>query len=285
MSLLITGSSGFIGTNLVKYLDKKNIKYYGIDKKVNNYIKIKNFYKIDLTNKSKLKKIFKGKKFKYIIHLAALPGFVSCHTNPTKAFNDNVLATFNLIQLANENNVKKILLASSMGVNNFKKNPSIYGLTKYFCEQLSHTYMKTKKMNITICKIANVFGPYSIHKSSVVHSFIKKILNKKPMEIHKSGLQERDFLFVDDLCKILYKNLFQKSKKKEIKINTNKYLRVLDIKNLLDTISKKKNKLKFISTPQGYDDVVYDKPVKKANINFIKKLQITFNWYKHNFKN
>ena len=59
------------------------------------------------------------------------------------------------------------------------------------------------------------------------------------MEIHKSGLQERDFLFVDDLCKILYKNLFQKSKK-EIKINTNKYLRVLDIKNLLDTISKKK---------------------------------------------
>lgn len=105
------------------------------------------------------------------------------------------------------------------------------------------------------------------------------------MEIHKSGLQERDFLFVDDLCKILYKNLFQKSKKKEIKINTNKYLRVLDIKNLLDTISKKKNKLKFISTPQGYDDVVYDKPVKKANINFIKKLQITFNWYKHNFKN
>ena len=59
MSLLITGSSGFIGTNLVKYLDKKNIKYYGIDKKVNNYIKIKNFYKIDLTNKSKLKKYLK----------------------------------------------------------------------------------------------------------------------------------------------------------------------------------------------------------------------------------
>jgi len=285
MSLLITGSSGFIGTNLIKYLNKKNVKYFGVDKKVNNYIKLKNFYKLDLKNKLKLEKIFRKRKFKYIIHLAALPGFVSCHINPNKAFNDNILATFNLLELAKKNKVRKILLASSMGVDNFKKNPSIYGLTKYFCEQLSHTYVKTKKMNITICKIANVFGPYSDHKTSVVHSFIKKILKKKPVNIHKNGLQERDFIFVEDVCESLYKNLFQKTKKKEIKLNTNKYLRVIDIKNLLDKISYKKNKLRFISTPQGYDDVVYDKPIHVANKNFIKKLQITFNWYKHNFKN
>ena len=50
-------------------------------------------------------------------------------------------------------------------------------------------------MNITVCKISNVFGPYSIHKSSVIHSFIKNILKKKHIEIHKK-LQERDFIFV-----------------------------------------------------------------------------------------
>ena len=79
--------------------------------------------------------------------------------------------------------------------------------------------MKTKKMNITICKIANVFGPYSIHKSSVVHSFIKKILNKKPMEIHKSGLQERDF-YLWMISVKFYTKIFSKVKKKRDK---NKY--------------------------------------------------------------
>ena len=223
---MITGSSGFIGTNLLKYFSRKKNKTIGIDKVSNHYIKVKNFYKLDLKNKSKLEKIFKKGKFTHIIHLAALPGFVSCHNNPNKAFGDNIYATFNLIELAKKYSIKKLLLASSMGVDNFKKNPSIYGLTKYFCEQLSHTYVKSKKMNITVCKISNVFGPYSIHKSSVIHSFIKNILKKKHIEIHKNGLQERDFIFVEDVCKIFHKNMFKKSKKKEIKINTNKFLKL-----------------------------------------------------------
>ncbi len=208
-----------------------------------------------------------------------MPGFVNCHNNPVKAFEDNIFATFNLIDLAKKHKVKKILIASSMGVDNFKVNPSIYGMTKYFCEQMCHTYIKTKNMNITICKISNVFGPYSAHKSSVIHSFIKKILKNKSLEIHKDGYQERDFIYSDDVCRLLYNNLNQ-NKKKEVQINTKKFLRIIDIKNLLDKISNKKNKLDFVSTPEGYDDKVYKKPITKADKNFIKKLKITFNWYK-----
>ena len=54
----------------------------------------------------------------------------------------------------------------------------------------------------------------------------------------------------------------------------------MDIKRLLDNISNNKNKLNFIPTPIGYDDTIYNKPIMKANKNFIKKLKITFNWYK-----
>ena len=169
-----------------------------------------------------------------------------------------------------------------MGVDNFKINPSIYGMTKYFCEQLSHTYIETKNMNIAICKISNVFGPYSAHKSSVVHSFIKKILSNKSLEIHKDGFQERDFIYSNDVCRILYDNL-KHNKKKVIQIQ--KYLRIIDIKNLLDKISNKKNKLDFVPTPEGYDDKVYKKPIIKADKNFINKLKTTFNWYKDTRKN
>lgn len=279
MSLLITGSSGFIGSNLIKYLEKKKINFFCLDKKINRYFNCKNFYKINLKNKSKLEKIFKTKKPKYIIHLAALPGFVNCHNSPSKAFDDNILASFNLIDLSKKYNIKKILIASSMGVDNFETNPSIYGLTKHFCEQLSLTYVKTKNLNITICKISNVYGPYSFHKTSVVHNFIKKILNKQPIDIHKNGLQERDFIYSYDVCKILYKTIYS-SQKKIINVNTKKFLRVMDIKKLLDNISNNKNKLNYVPTPIGYDDITYNKPIMKPNKIFIKKLKATYNWYK-----
>ena len=280
MTILITGASGFIGSNLVKNLNKKKKIFYSIDKINNPYFKVKNFYKIDLCNEKKLEKIFKKKKIKYIIHLAALPGFVSCHNSPDSAFNNNVRATVNILNLSVKYGVKKILIASSMGVENFRHNPSIYGLTKVICEMYGNTYSKIKKMNIVNCKLSNVFGPYSNHKSSVVHSFIKRIISKKSMEIHSNGRQKRDFIFVEDVCSALIQELFVRSNKTEININTNQFLSILDLKKCLDNISKKNNKFRYIETPEGYDDHIYKKPLIKVKKKLMKNLELTYNWYK-----
>ena len=93
MTILVTGSSGFIGSNLVKHLQKKKLSFHGIDKVSNPYFKFKNFNKIKLENKNDISKLIIKKKIKKINHLAAMPGFVSCHNNPEKAFNDNISAT------------------------------------------------------------------------------------------------------------------------------------------------------------------------------------------------
>ena len=114
-----------------------------------------------------------------------MPGFVSCHNNPEKAFNDNISATFNLLAACKKNGIKNILVASSMGVKNFSKSPSIYGLSKFTCENICKTFNKLYKMNIKICKISNVFGPYSIHKSSAIHAFTKKIIQGKKFKFIK----------------------------------------------------------------------------------------------------
>ena len=106
-----------------------------------------------------------------------------------------------------------------MGVDNYKHNPSIYALTKVVCEMYGQTYKEIKKLNVVNCKLSNVFGPYSSHKQSVVHNFIKNILKKKSLEIHKNGLQKRDFIYVEDVCFKLVKELYTSSKKnKRIRI-------------------------------------------------------------------
>ena len=178
MTILITGSSGFYWIKPSKNLQKRKKLFYSIDKIRNPYFKIKNFSKLDLCNNKELEKIFKKKKIKHIIHLAALPGFVSCHTNPDLAFKNNINATVNILNLSLKYNVRKVLIASSMGVDNFKYNPSIYGLTKSVCEMYGNTYSKVKKMRIINCRLSNVFGPFSYHKSSVVHNFIKNNFKK-----------------------------------------------------------------------------------------------------------
>ena len=167
-----------------------------------------------------------------------------------------------------------------MGVDNFKYNPSIYGLTKKVCEMYGNTYSKVKKMKIVNCRLSNVFGPFSYHKSSVVHNFIKKIILKKSIEIHSNGLQKRDFIYVEDVCEALINQLNKKFKSTELKINTNKFLSILKLKSCLDEISKKNNNFKHIKTPDGYDDRIYKKPSFKVQKKLMKNLELTYNWYK-----
>ena len=62
MNILITGSSGFIGTNLNLYLSKKKVNVFNIDKKKNQYTLLKNFFKFDLININKLEEICRKKK-------------------------------------------------------------------------------------------------------------------------------------------------------------------------------------------------------------------------------
>ena len=279
MTILVTGTSGFIGSNLVKYLQKKKKKFIGIDKISNPYFKFENFIKINLKDTGKIEKIIKKKGIKSIIHLAAVPGFVTCHNSPKEAFKNNIEATFNLMIACKKNNIKNFILASSMGVENYINNPSVYGLSKYVCENMGNTFNKVFNMNIKVCKISNVFGPYSKHKTSSVHAFIKNISKKEKIKIHSKGLQKRDFIFVEDVCKKLFLCTTNKIKSKEIYINTNKFLTIIDIAILLRKISKKNIEFEFIKTPVGYDDKIYDKPIMKIKKNFIKKLEITYNWY------
>ncbi len=284
MSLIITGSSGFIGSNLCSLLKKKNIKFIGIDKKNNSYIKLSKFYKFDLNNVKKIEKIVKNNKVKNLIHLAAIPGFVKCHKNPKKAFQDNIKVTFNLLLLAKKYNFKKIIFASSFSVDKFLENPSIYGLTKFTCENICKTFAKNYGLNITIVKISNAFGPYSLHKDSAIHSFLKASINGKKLKIHNTGKQKRDFIFVAQVVEIIYKILKSKKFSQKVPISTNKFTSILEIKKMIDLISGKHNKPQFIKTPVGYDDKVYNFKKNKNNILLKRYLNNTYKWYMKHYK-
>ena len=94
-------------------------------------------------------------------------------------------------------------------------------------------------------------------------------------------MQERDFIFVEDVCKKLYLFLNSRKSIEEFKINNNRYLRIIDLVHILNKISKKIISYEFVKTPDGYDDTVYNKKILKEKKDLIKKFAITYNWYKN----
>lgn len=281
MAFLITGSSGFIGTNFCKFLIDRNIKFVAVDKIKNRYINISKFYKVDLKNFKKLLEIVEKNNITKILHLAALPGIKNCHDNPDQAFKDNILVTYNIIKLLSCSKVKRILIASSFAVDSFYRHPSIYSSTKKFCEDLAFSYFKNLQKQISILKFSNVFGPYSLHKTSAIHSFIKNSIKNKSLLVHGNGMQTRDFIFVEDLIKKIFIIFNSKKLKFKYSIHTGKKISINRILKFINEVSGKNNKKMYINTPGGYDIKQGKELFNKIYLKKILKcLKITFKWYK-----
>ena len=138
MQILITGSAGFIGFNLAKYLlEKSNVRIIGIDS-LNNYyskklkkdrikqlLKFKrfSFFHTNILNKKNVEKIFKIKKINYVINLAAQAGVRYSLEKPNEFVDNNIQGFYNLIDVAKNFKIKKFIYASSS---------SIYGDSKKF---------------------------------------------------------------------------------------------------------------------------------------------------------
>ena len=240
--ILITGGAGYIGQNLTNYFLKKKYLIYIIDNlstslPLNKEIKRKvNFYNIDLTKEQKVKYFFKNKKFDLIIHLAAFSGVKEFDKNVLKSFNNNVLATRNLVRFAfKEHNTKLIFSSSAAVYGKVSKNKiketyecdpvNYYGLSKLACENIINNELNNKKNSYAILRYFNVVGyivNYKIKKriNSLLDILGNKIKdNKYKININgrnfdtKDGTPERDFIHVSDLCKI-HKETYEYLKKK-----------------------------------------------------------------------
>ena len=315
MKILITGTAGFIGFSLSKYLTSKyqGCEIFGIDN-INSYYsqvykrrriyelkKKKNFkfFKIDINNYNKLEKIFKKYKFDIVINFAAQAGVRNSINFPEKYIQSNVIGFFNILNLIKKYNVKKFIYASSSSVygeqkkyptkENYSPKPNnIYSLSKNFNENLVEIYSKLYGIKAIGLRFFTVYGKWG-RPDMFIFKIFKSIQSKKVFELNNYGNHYRDFTSINDVNKILEKIINIKKYKGHQIFNICSG-NTLNIKNIVK-IMNKKIKFKIKKIDRNSVDLIKTHGSNKKLINLIGKYNFEsldkeifkiFEWYKEN---
>ncbi len=144
-----------------------------------------------------------------IVHFAANTGVGPSVEDPRADMLANVVGTFNYLEAARINQIPRFIFASS-GAPAGEVEPPIheelpphpvspYGASKLAGEGYCSAYKRTFDIDTVMLRFGNVYGPGSVHKSSVVAKFIRRALAGETLEIFGDGSQTRDFIYIDDL--------------------------------------------------------------------------------------
>lgn len=223
-NVLVTGCAGFIGWKVSQLLLEMNKNVIGVDN-MNNYYdpglkrwRLKslknhpnfNFYKVDIGNHNKLKKVFEEKKVDAVINLAARAGVRASVEDPWVYLQTNTLGTLNLLECCKDHKVKKFVLASTSSLYAsldmpFKETARTdsplapYSATKKGAEAICHSYHYLYGLDISILRYFTVYGPAGRPDMSIL-KFLRSMDKGKPIPLYGDGSQTRDFTYIDDIA-------------------------------------------------------------------------------------
>lgn len=224
MNILLLGGFGFIGTNIMKYIDAKKLDYSVIvfdrfEKHQDNveFNCLKRAYSGDFSDVFLLNKIFAENKIDIVLHSlsASVP---SSSLDNEFDIRFNVLPTIRMLNQMVNNNVNRIVFISSGGaiygdhyVNNvghmenevlFPK--SAYGLSKLMIEKYLYLYSIQYGIKSLVLRLSNPYGPYHYsQRQGVINIAIEHAIEQKLFSIWGDGNGRKDYIFIEDFCAIL----------------------------------------------------------------------------------
>ena len=319
--IIVTGGLGFIGSNLIELLLRKNFTVINVDKvtyssnfyNTQDFLKYKNykFIKCDLNNKPRLSKIIYIHKPVCIFNLAAETHVDRSIDGPESFIKSNILGVFNLLEIfrkySKKNKKTRLVHISTDEVygdilkgrshEEFPYKPSSpYAASKAASDHLVSSYVRTYKIPAIVTNCSNNYGPKQ-HPEKLIPKLIYNILNNKSLPIYGNGKNSREWIYVEDHCEALLK-VFQKGKIGEFyNVGSNKNLNNLEICNYLIKVAKEKIKIgknvkiEFVKDRPGHDvryalnsKKILNKLGWKTKMSFKKGLEKTFLWYLKNDK-
>tara|TARA_Y100000031_G_scaffold144523_1_gene176077 strand:- start:182 stop:1003 length:822 start_codon:yes stop_codon:yes gene_type:complete len=251
--IFFTGSSGFAGKLITKYLERKNLK---IAKIVFNNPKHKKNIKIDLT-----KKIYLKKNFSWIIHAAAHHKIEDFKSKAKCKAKRNILMVKNLVDFAKKNKVKNFIYFSTIDINYspYPSKKNIYIKSKTFCEKILLTALKRKILK----KLIILRLPAIVGKQSNDNFIINTLYNLKknlPINIWNKNDKYNNLIHINDLSKLIFYFIYNKNKIKKTIIDclSSKPIKLEDLINNLKKKLNSKSKVNYINKKNKFKRIEFN---------------------------
>jgi UDP-glucuronate 4-epimerase len=223
--VLVTGAAGFIGLHVARRFLEKGIHVVGLDS-LNEYYDVNlkqarlaqlqgesnfEFLKIDLTDRSAIRRVFQEHSFDRVIHLAAQAGVRYSLEHPEAYVDSNLNGTLSILEGCRHSQVKHLVYASSSSVYGSNSSQpfsvsdpadhplSLYAATKKSNELMAHSYSHLFQLPTTGLRFFTVYGPWG-RPDMALFKFTKSILEGTPIDVYNSGRMKRDFTYVDDIA-------------------------------------------------------------------------------------
>ena len=315
--IIVTGGLGFIGSNLIELLLKKNFFVINIDKctyssnfyNTRDFIKSRKykFLKLDIAS-NKICKVFANYKPVGIFNLAAETHVDRSIDSPDDFIKSNIVGVYNLLEcfknFSKKNRSKLIHISTDEVYGDISKGrtdekyayqpSSPYAASKAASDHLVSSYIRTYNLPAMVTNCSNNYGPKQ-HPEKLIPKLIYNIMNNRPLPIYGNGTHSREWIYVKDHCEALIKVFLKGRVGNFYNIGSNKNLNNLQVARKLLNNSKKiiklgkKVKIQFIKDRPGHDIryALNSNKIKRElkwypKINFSKGLQLTLDWYFEN---
>jgi len=308
VKIIVTGSVGFIGFSLCVKLLERGESIIGIDnhndyydpkikesrlQKLTKYSNYKH-YRLDITDQTRLEKMFIEHKPSRVANLAAQAGVRYSMENPLAYINSNIVGFANILENCRHYGVKHLVYASSSSVygantkmpfseHDSVNHPlSVYAASKISNELMAHAYSNLYKIPTTGLRFFTVYGPWG-RPDMALFKFTKNILEDKIINVFNDGNHTRDFTYIDDIVEGVINTLDSPAKSNNewnsnkpdpsssnvpwriYNIGNNNPIKLMDYIDALEKTLGKKAKINFLPLQPG------DVPDTYANVDNLKK--------------
>jgi len=256
MRVLVTGGLGFIGSNFIDHVitnQSEITAVMNIDRcdycaRVHNVSMANDprysYVQADITNMSKMKRLFREFKPDVVVHFAAQSHVDTSFENAEQYIHDNIIGTYTILECVKETGCRLVHISTdevygevdldetSNSETSVLNPTNPYSATKAGAELLVKAYGHSFKIPYVITRGNNVFGPKQ-YPEKVVPAFIKAMMKGEPCNIHGSGHSRRNFIYVDDVSRAVMTILDKGKNGTVYNIGTRNEYSVLEVFDIL----------------------------------------------------
>lgn len=269
MKIVITGGTGFVGTNLLPLLSEHNVVL--IDN-LNQSVYVPEFhskakfYLADIKDADIMNKIFQAEKPDVVFHFAGLVSIYDCHKNPVSTAENNIIGSINVFDAALNSGCNRVIFSETSavyencelpekGYNESQSNPTtMYSTSKAAVALIAESYARTRGLKYTALRYFNIAGPIQDYKRTVPPLFAGvalRLLGGNNPIIFGDGTRRRDFIHVDDVNKFHIQCLTdERTINQTFNLGTGQHSSLFEIAEIIHNYLNIKEELKYDFLPE-----------------------------------